>query len=1408
LDPLAPFSPKTRSWFEGTFAEPTPAQALGWPAIATGKHTLIQAPTGSGKTLAAFLYGIDKLNPAPGEGLRLLYVSPLKALNYDIERNLRGPLAGLQSELTVAVRTGDTPQKERQRMLRHPPDILITTPESLFLMLTSQAREILRGVDTLILDEVHAVAGTKRGAHLALSVERLDRLVEQPVQRVGLSATQRPLEEIGRFVSGGREIQLVDAGRAKQLDLEIVVPLDDMTVPEEGSYNSVWPSIYPKILELVSEHRSTIVFVNNRRLAERLALRLNELAEAEIARAHHGSLAREQRLEVEELLKKGEIPCLVATSSLELGIDMGAVDLVIQVESPKSVARGLQRIGRAGHELGAVSKGRIFPKYRADLLEAAVVAKQMREGAIEETVIPRNPLDVLAQQIVAICADEEIELDELHRLVRRAYPFAELSRVQLENVLDMLAGRYPSDEFAELRPRIVWDRTAGVVRGRQGARRLAVTNAGTIPDRGLFTVQLVDGGGRVGELDEEMVYEARAGQTFLLGASTWRIEEITRDRVLVSPAPGVPGAVPFWKGEGVGRPYELGEAVGAVSRELTALPDAKAKAKLRDEHSLDERAAQNLLQFLSEQAAATGAVPSDRTIVVERFRDEIGDWRLCILTPFGARVHAPWALALAARIRESLGLDANAIWSDDGIAIHLPDADAAPPSDLVMIDPEEIEELVVNEVGGSALFGARFRENAARALLIPRRRPDQRTPLWQQRLKAQSLLQVARKYPAFPVILETYRECLQDVFDLPSLKRLLQGLRTRQLDLVDVETPSASPYSASLLFDYVANYMYEDDTPPAERRAQALSLDRELLRELLGQEELRELLDADAVEEVEAQLRGDPRNPDELHDLLRLRGDLRPEEFDEAQAAVLEAERRAVRVRIAGEERLIAAEDAGRYRDGLGAMPPSGLPDVYLDGGEQPLRGLVLRYAKGRGPFTTAQANERFGIDVESVLAGLEREEVLVRGELRPGGSEREWCDPDVLRRLRRASLAALRKEVEPTEQAALGRFLPSWHGIDRRATLREALVPLQGLALPVSLWESEVLPRRVPGYAPAQLDQLCASGEVVWVGAGLDRVAVYFRDDAPVLGQVPAADRPEGEIHDRLREALGTSALFWFDLVAETGLETEQALPALWDLVWAGEVTNDAWQPLRAGRRYGVPKPERRPRRFSRRRAGEITATQGRWSRTERLFSGQQPDRRALAELLLERQGIVTRDGVRGEGIPGGFGAVYGELKALETLGLCRRGYFVEGLGGAQFALGGAVERLRELKPRDGEEPDVLVLAAADPAQPYGAALPWPKRAGARAARVAGAKVVLLGGEPALFVERGGRSLVPLRDPDESWLRPALTALVDHVRTRGPKKRLAVERFDGEAVTESDAMPLLVEAGFLAGPRRVVLRP
>ena len=1091
MDALATLSPGTRAWFERAFAGATPAQEQAWPAIAAGGNVLVQAPTGSGKTLAAFLLGLDRLNDTPGEGLRLLYVSPLKALNYDVERNLRGPLAGIGSTLSVGVRTGDTSQRERAQMLRTPPDILITTPESLFLLLTSQGREMLRTVETLILDEVHAVAGTKRGAHLAVSLERLESIVERPLQRIGLSATQRPLEEIGRFVAGTtREITLIDAGTRKELDLEVVVPLQDMrelganrelaqpVMPDgvemasgyEPTARSIWPSIYPAILDLVRAHRSTIVFVNNRRLAERLAVRINELAEAEVARAHHGSLAREQRVLIEEDLKAGRIPCLVATSSLELGIDMGAVDLVIQVESPKSVARGLQRVGRAGHDLGATSKGRIFPKFRADLLECAVVAKAMREGAIEETTIPRNPLDVLAQHIVAICAESEIAVDELHELVRGAYPFSDLSRPQLENVLDMLAGRYPSDEFAELRPRIVWDRTAGVIRGRSGARRLAVTNAGTIPDRGLYGVFQSGGGGRVGELDEEMVYEAREGQTFMLGASTWRIDEITRDRVLVTPAPGAPGAVPFWKGEGIGRPYELGRRIGEATRTLSALSDAGAAERLRTEYHLDNWAAGNLLAFLREQERHS-ALPTDRTVVVERFRDEIGDWRVCVLTPFGGRVHAPWAMALAARIRDALGHDVQFLWSDDGIALHFPDADIAPSLTDLALSPSELEDLVVQEVGQTALFGARFRENAGRALLLPRRRPGQRTPLWQQRLKAQSLLEIARKYSSFPIVLETYRECLQDVFDLPGLRQILAGLETRELDLVELETASASPMASSLLFDYVATYMYEDDTPAAERRAQALSLDRDLLRELLGQEELRDLLDPGALGEVEASLRRTPRNADELHDLLRRAGELRAGELDPGFAETLVRERRALRAVVGGAKVVIAVEDAGLYRDAFGVMPPGGLPSVFLEPVPDAVERLLLRYARTHGPFTTVELAERYGLELAragELLAGLEARDLLVRGEIRPGGVEREWCDPDVLRRIRRASLAVLRREVEPVEQIALGRFLPAWHGIDRRATLREALVPLQGLALPVSLWERDVLPDASPGISRA----------------------------------------------------------------------------------------------------------------------------------------------------------------------------------------------------------------------------------------------------------------------------------------------------------------------------------------------------
>ena len=1482
-DALASFTPQVRDWFTRSFERPTEAQEQAWPAIAGGENVLVSAPTGSGKTLAAFLWGLDRLvaEPAEQRRTRLVYVSPLKALSYDVEKNLRAPLKGIGGDISVAIRTGDTPQKERQAMLRTPPDVLITTPESLYLMLTSRAREFLVDTEWVIVDEIHAVARTKRGAHLALTLERLEELAGRPLQRIGLSATQKPLEEVGRFLAGaGRDCKVVDTGVRKPLDLKIHVPVENMSEPDahdvtdpavggmgtaagggdlvgtsDGfgvgdtpptTQRSIWPAIYPELLELVKEHRSTIIFVNARRGAERLAVRLNELAGEDpdwakrlgggeplyVARAHHGSLAREERLVVEDLLKSGQLPCLVATSSLELGIDMGAVDLVIQVESPKSVTAGLQRIGRAGHNVGDVSRGRIFPKFRADLLECAVVAKRMRDGDIESTVIPRNPLDVLAQQIVAMTAPgDELKVPVLHDTIRRAYPFAELSRELLDSVLDMLDGRYPSEEFAELRPRIVWDRVEDTIRARKGARQLAVTNAGTIPDRGLYGVHLPDGR-RVGELDEEMVYEARPGQTFLLGASTWRIEEITRDRVIVTPAPGAPGAVPFWRGEGIGRPKELGAAIGAFSR--TAVD--QDPAELAAGYDLDERAAKNLSAFLREQRDATRVVPSDRTIVIERFRDEIGDWRLCVLSPFGGRVHSAWALALSARIRDEFGLESDAIWSDDGIIVHLPDSDDPPGAELVMVEPDLVEEMVVKELSSSALFGARFRENAARALLLPRAYPGKRTPLWQQRLKAQSLLEVAKRYGQFPIVLETYRECLRDVLDLPGLEELLRGLHTRELSLVEVETQRASPFASSLLFDYVATYMYEGDTPNAERRAAALSLDRDLLRELLGQEELRDLIDPAALEEVEADLqrlseRTRAANADSLHDVLRAVGDLT---VDEAQERCLEAvaagrilidlerTRRAVKMRIGGEERWIASEDAGLYRDALGAVPPGGLPAVFLEDVEEPLARLARRYARTHGPFTTRDVSDRYALDFGPVLRELERAGSLIRGELRPGGSEREWCDPDVLRRLRRASLASLRKEVEPAEQRALARFLPAWQGVDGAPPggagvdrMREQLVPLQGLALAPEVWERDVLPRRVGAYSPSWMDQLCASGELVWVGAGATgrrrgRVALYFREDARWLGPPPIkGEVPAEPLHDALRRRLEQGAGFWSDLLADLGeADPVELQEALWDLVWAGEVTNDAFAPLRSPRLSVARRERDAGRRFARRRRPGAPQVQGRWSLTGPLFAGAPahgPRMRALAEVLLERYGIVTRETVLAEGIPGGFAGLYGELANLETLGTARRGYFVEGLGGAQFALSAAIERLRSMRSDEAGGP--LVLAVTDPANPYGATLPWPKRddEARRPSRVPGAFVVSLDAEPVLYVERGGKALLALREPEEDWLRPALEALADAVK-RGRVPRLGLERFDGEPVVGTEVGALLIELGFRQSPRKLTL--
>jgi ATP-dependent helicase Lhr and Lhr-like helicase len=1456
---LARFSPVARAWFEAAFAAPTAAQEQGWDAISKGDHTLILAPTGSGKTLAAFLWTLDRLITEPAVNTcRVLYVSPLKALTYDVERNLRAPLAGMALEaerrglpvpaVRVGTRTGDTPAPDRRDLVRHPPDILITTPESLYLLLTSQAREMLRTVEHVIVDEIHSVAGTKRGAHLALSLERLERLTERPPQRIGLSATQRPLEEVARFLGGrsagqARPVTVVDAGVRKTLELQVIVPVEDMAElgkpindgdgellsgPAAGNpeaRHSIWPAMHPVLLDLIRTHRSTLIFVNSRRLAERLAARLNELAGEDLVRAHHGSVAREQRLEIEDALKAGKLPALVATSSLELGIDMGAIDLVVQVESPASVSSGLQRIGRAGHQVGEPSRGRIFPKFRGDLVEAAVVAQRMVSGLIEETRVPRNPLDVLAQQIVAMVAVEELTVEEVAEVVAGAYPFADCTPALLENVLDMLAGRYPSDEFAELRPRIVWDRAEGTLRPRAGARMLAVVSGGTIPDRGLygvFTPAPAGAGGktqgnRVGELDEEMVYESRVGETFLLGATTWRIEEITRDRVVVTPAPGQPGKMPFWHGDGLGRPAELGRAIGAFLREVDGWSDDKLAA----ECSLDPLALSNLRAYLDEERQATGgALPTDRQIVVERFRDDLGDWRICVLSPFGGRVHAPWALAIEARARDRLDIEVQTMWSDEGIVVRLPEADESPPVDSLLLEPEEIEALVVGELANSALFAARFRENAARALLLPRRRPGSRTPLWQQRQRAADLLAVASKHGDFPILLETYRECLRDVFDLPALTELMTAIRARTVRVVSVDTASPSPFAQSLAFQYVANFLYEGDAPLAERRAQALTLDREMLAELLGAEELRELIHPEALDALEANLqtlddRWWARDTDEAHDLLRRLGDLTREELRARTtgefADALVADRRAVEVRIAGEPRLIAAEDAGRYRDALGVQAPPGLPEVFLAPVEDPLGSLLGRFARTHGPFHTEEPALRFGLPagvVESLLAARADAGLLLRGEFRPGGSGREWCDPEVLRQLRQRSLAALRKEVEPVDAGALAGFLPAWQGVGSEARgidrLFEVVRQLQGVAIPASVLERDVLAARVADYSPRLLDELAAAGEVVWVGAGPlgrddGKVMLFLRGQAPLLRPAPmGADTSEAE-HDRLREFLERRGASFFRELA--GIDDRASLDALWDLVWAGEVTNDSFAALRAfagaaGSRSKAAKRSGRPRLGSLTVLGPPKA-QGRWSLVAAdLPAGEAtPTQRqhALATTLLDRHGVLTREAVRGEGHPRGFAGVYPVLRAMEESGRCRRGYFVAGLGGAQFALPGAVDRLRADR-RDSAK-GALVLAATDPANAYGLSLPWPVN-GPR--RVAGAYVVLLDGEPSLYVEKGAKGLIALRPYDGTW-EDAAVAAVGTLVTGGRLRRLSVERYDDELE------PVLRAAGFVPTPRGLV---
>ncbi|MGO9043044.1 MAG: ATP-dependent helicase [Mycobacterium sp.] len=1513
------FSAITREWFDSTFAAPTTAQAEAWEAIADGDNTLVIAPTGSGKTLAAFLWALDTLAtpaavpsaPDRPAGTRVLYVSPLKALAVDVERNLRTPLAGLTRiaerhgvrppGISVGVRSGDTPPAQRRQLIARPPDVLITTPESLFLMLTSAARETLAGVQTVIVDEIHAIAAGKRGAHLALSLERLQDLSQElrggrPAQRIGLSATVRPPEELARFLSGQSPTTIVAPQASKTVELTVQVPVPDMANLEN---NSIWPDVEARLVDLVESHNSTIVFANSRRLAERLTARLNEIhaersgaglpaetnprvaggapahlmgsgqtfgAPPLLARAHHGSVSKEQRALVEDDLKRGLLKAVVATSSLELGIDMGAVDLVIQVEAPPSVASGLQRIGRAGHQVGEVSQGVLFPKHRTDLIGCAVTVERMLAGQIETMRVPANPLDILAQHTVAAAALEPLDADRWFDTVRRSAPFATLPRSVYEATLDLLSGKYPSTEFAELRPRLVYDRDTGTLTARPGAQRLAVTSGGAIPDRGMFTVYLASDSetpSRVGELDEEMVYESRPGDVISLGATSWRITEITHDRVLVIPAPGQPARLPFWRGDGAGRPAELGAALGAFTGELAGL-DREAFDKRCAALGFDAYAADNLWALLDEQRTAAGVVPTDTTLLVERFRDELGDWRVILHSPYGLRVHGPLALAVGRRLRERYGIEEKPTAADDGIVVRLPDTlDEKPPgAELFVFDADEIDPVVTAEVGGSALFASRFRECAARALLLPRRHPGRRSPLWQQRQRSAQLLEVARKYPDFPVVLETIRECLQDVYDVPALTELMAGIAQRRVRVLEAETSRPSPFAASLLFGYVGAFMYEGDSPLAERRAAALSLDSTLLAELLGRVELRELLDPEVIAATGRQLQHlsaerAARDVEAVADLLRLLGPLTEEEVAARAAGAdvggwlegLRAARRALTVSFAGRSWWVAIEDIGRLRDGVGAAVPLGVPATFTEEVADPLGELLGRYARTRTPFTTAEAAARFGLGLRvtaDVLGRLATDGRLVRGDFvagaeglgAPGTGSEQWCDAEVLRILRRRSLAALRAQVEPVSTAAYGRFLPAWHHVSSSLSGLDGLVSvidqLTGVRMPASAIEPLVLAPRVRDYSPAMLDELLATGEVTWSGAGCISggdgwIALHASDSAPLTLTVPAAI-DFTDAHRAILDTLAGGGAYFFRQLAQDGISNTDLKAALWELIWAGWVTGDTFAPVRAvlsgtgARKRSAPahRAHRAPRlsRYSvahaQHRAVDPTVA-GRWS----AVPAPEPDSTLRAhyqaELLLNRHGVLTRGAVTAENVPGGFATLYKVLGTFEDAGRCQRGYFVESLGGAQFAVASTVDRLRSYT--DGVDPQrpeyrAVVLAAADPANPYGAALPWPAAGGegARPGRKAGALVVLVDGALAWFLERGGRSLLTFTT-DPAADHAAAMALADLVTSRRVASIL-VERIDGSPALqphaggrESDALAGLLEAGFARTPRGMRLR-
>ena len=1394
-----------RRWFEDAFGEPTPAQELAWPEIAGGGSVLVTAPTGSGKTLAAFLALLDRLSrePADHQGVRVLYVSPLRALVNDVHRNLEVPLAGMAEaaaglgeplpEITIATRTGDTSQRDRQRMLRHPPDVLCTTPESLFLLLTSpRGAATLASVETVIVDEVHSLAGNKRGAHLAVSLERLAWLTGRPLQRIGLSATVEPPERIAAWLSGSessgpRPVAVLDAGGRKAMDLRVEITVDDL---RELPGETIWPSVYEELLGLIREHRSTLVFVNNRRLSERIAARVNELAGEPLCSVHHGSVSSESRLEVERALKAGELPALVATSTLELGIDIGAIDLVVQIESPRTVTAGLQRVGRSGHLVGETAVGRIVPKFRPDLLDAAGVARGMLRREVEETHVPEGCLDVLAQHLASVACSGTWTASRMFEMTRGAYPFRDLERAQFDNVLQMLAGRYPAARFGELRPRVAWNRTTDEVTARPGTLRLVAQNAGTIPDRGYFAVIHAGTDARLGELEEEFVIESRIGDSFVLGSAIWRIQHIDRDRVIVHEAPGAMPAIPFWTGEITGRPYELGVRFGRFLREAgERLDDPDLVDWLREECALGDRAALNLRTYLLEQRESTGALPDDRTVVVEEFDDELGDRRVVLHSPFGRRVHHGWMLAARSRIRDAEGLDVEGVATDAGFMIRFPGRDSPAPLHLItdLPDADDLDELLLRELQIAPLFGTLFRENAARALLLPRRGPNRRTPLWLQRLRAGDLLQLVKRLGDFPILLETYREAWDDVLRVRDLRRVAAGLRRGDILIHRAATDVPSPFAAAFLFEFEGSLLYGGDQPRAEWRSQLLAVDRDLLSRVVRPESLRDLLDERALSGVERLLqrldeRSRPRDPEELADTLASLGDLTTDEIRERAGArwrelldPLVADERAIRLEVGGQERWVAAEHAGEYR-------------AMRSGDRDAARAVLRRHLAGRGPVTAMEAAARTGLPAEEaalLLTDLQAGGEVASGEYRPGGTTREWVDADNLRRIHRETLRVLRRDVEPVDPARFAGFLLARHGLSRprpagTAAAREVATLVAGVPVPAAALVPDVLAPRFRGGATSAVDDLLRGGSLLWQGLPGRRVAIFLREEATLLLRDPdPASTDEARAVEAALDRRG--ALFTAELAAEAGLTEPEALGAVFSLVWVGRATNDA--------AAGLEEPPARGR----------PPLYGRWSLLPEPSGDLAARAEAWARRLLAVYGLAARETAAAAEVPVAWALVRDALANLEARGEARRGYFIRGLSGVQYALPDVVERLRR-----GERPGAPVLvAAADPANPYGRLLPVPADRPVRLARVAGSWLVVAGGEPVLAVEGRGRRLVPLslsRLADAVALLPALAR-------RAPRGRLSVELWDGRPVVETEGAALLAEAGFSGGAKRMTYR-